>query len=247
MIAERLLERFLLIGRSFRLLIFVGSEKDGAEESSFDGGSVYDDGILLVVSGVAENGNNRIDAGGQLSEAQVLHGACRDQRFLRVLQDVGQSVHPDVEVGNVHSHGLFTHGALVSVTRRLVVIGKRNNRGANSQNHGRMNLAMRVRRTVGVFTLDKQSKTFNGWMGWGRERKNQCRKFTWRKSSGDMAIMAVSSSKVSMYSTTPVATSSCQLKLMYSRCLSMSTWRFFSNNLQFSTINNGRQIRPASV
>lgn len=45
----------------------------------------------------------------QLSEAQVLHGAGGDQRFLRVVQHVGQRVHPHVEVGDVDAHGLFTH------------------------------------------------------------------------------------------------------------------------------------------
>ena len=58
-----------------------------------------------------------------------------------------------MEVGNVDAHSLFTHSALVRVTRRLIVIGERNNRRTDSQDHGGMNLAVSVRRTVRVFTL----------------------------------------------------------------------------------------------
>ena len=57
--------------------------------------------------------------GGQLSEAQVLHGAGGDQRFLWVEEHVGLRVHPHVEVGDVDAHSLFTHSALVGVTGGL--------------------------------------------------------------------------------------------------------------------------------
>ena len=60
----------------------------------------------------------------QFSESEVLHGACGDQRLLRVVEDVGQSVHPYMEVGDVDAHGLLPHGRLVGVSRRLVVVGE---------------------------------------------------------------------------------------------------------------------------
>ena len=59
----------------------------------------------------------------QFSESEVLHGTCGDQRLLRVVQHMGQCVHTDVIVGNVHTHGLFSHSRLVCVTRRLLIIG----------------------------------------------------------------------------------------------------------------------------
>lgn len=55
----------------------------------------------------------------QLSEAQVLHGACGDERFLGVVQDVSECVHANVEVGDVDAHGLFSHGGLIRVPGRL--------------------------------------------------------------------------------------------------------------------------------
>lgn len=65
----------------------------------------------------------------EFSEAEVLHGASGDQRFLWVVEDVGKSVHTHMEVGDVHSHSLLAHGTLIRVTRRLVVIREWNNAG----------------------------------------------------------------------------------------------------------------------
>lgn len=55
----------------------------------------------------------------QLPKSKVLHGASSDQRLLRVVQYMGQCVHTDMEVGDVHTHSLFSHSRLVCVTRRL--------------------------------------------------------------------------------------------------------------------------------
>lgn len=60
----------------------------------------------------------------QLSEAQVLHGSRGDQRFLRVVQHVSQRVHPNVEVGDVDSHGLLPHSRLVRVPGGLDMTAK---------------------------------------------------------------------------------------------------------------------------
>ncbi len=40
---------------------------------------------------------------------------------------MGQRVHAHMEVGDVHAHGLLAHSRLVCVTRRLIMIGERNN------------------------------------------------------------------------------------------------------------------------
>ena len=45
---------------------------------------------------------------------------------------MGEGVHADVEVCDVHSHGLFAHGRLVGVTRRLVVVGEGDDAGTNT-------------------------------------------------------------------------------------------------------------------
>ena len=50
---------------------------------------------------------------------------------------MGQCVHAHMEVGDVDTHGLLAHGRLVCVTRRLVVIRKRDDGGTNTWSRGR--------------------------------------------------------------------------------------------------------------
>ena len=45
---------------------------------------------------------------------------------------MGQGVHADVEVGNVDAHGLLTHGGLVGVPGRLVVVGEGDDGGTHT-------------------------------------------------------------------------------------------------------------------
>ena len=45
----------------------------------------------------------------QLSESQVLHRPCGDERFLWIPEHMSQGVHTHMEVGDVDSHGLFAH------------------------------------------------------------------------------------------------------------------------------------------
>lgn len=126
-VTSRLFKGLFLISRSLGFLIFVRSEKDGPEEAAIHSGSVHDDRVFLVVTSVAENRYYRVDAGREFSEAQILHGTGGDERLLRIAQDVCQRVHSNVEVRDVDTHGLFTHSALIGVTRRLVVIREWNN------------------------------------------------------------------------------------------------------------------------
>lgn len=155
MIANGFFKGLFLIGGPLRFGIFIRSEKDGSEESSIDSRCVHDDRVFLVVPSIAQNGNDRIDAGRKLSESKILHRTSRHQRLLRITKDVGQGVHTDVEICDVHTHGLFSHGTLIRITRGLVVIRERDDGGAHSQNHCRMNFAMGVGGTVSVLSLKR--------------------------------------------------------------------------------------------
>mmetsp|Transcript_37572 Transcript_37572/g.94847 ORF Transcript_37572/g.94847 Transcript_37572/m.94847 type:complete len:646 (-) Transcript_37572:1836-3773(-) len=130
------------------LLVLVGAEEDGSEEASVDGALVHHERVLLVVPRVARDGHDGVDACGQLAELEVLHGARGDQRLLRVVQQEALCVHAVLVVGAVHAHGLLAHGGLVGVTRRLVVVGEGDDGRAHAQDHGRVDLAVRVRAAV---------------------------------------------------------------------------------------------------
>lgn len=55
-----------------------------------------------------------------------------------------QSIHTNLIVATVNSHGLFTHRTLIGISGRLIMIGERNNRCANAEDHRRMDLTVRV-------------------------------------------------------------------------------------------------------
>ena len=55
---------------------------------------------------------------------------------------MGLGVHAHLVVRRIDSHGLLTHSRLITVTGRLVVIWERNDGGADTENHGRMDLAV---------------------------------------------------------------------------------------------------------
>ena len=59
-----------------------------------------------------------------------------------------QSVHSHVEVGDVDTHGLLSHSALVSVPGGLVVVREGDDGRANTKNHGRVNFAVGPSATV---------------------------------------------------------------------------------------------------
>ena len=69
---------------------------------------------------------------GKFSEAKVLHRPGGDQWLLWIVKDVGKSVHTNVEIGNVDTHGLFAHGRLVRVSGRLVVVREGNDGGTHT-------------------------------------------------------------------------------------------------------------------
>ena len=139
-----LLERFLLIAHPFALDVAVGAVEARAKQAAIDGRRVHDHRVLLIVARVRGDGDDGVDAGGELAKPQVLHGAGGDERGLGVVEHVGQRVHAHVEIANVHAHGLFAHGGLVGVAGRLVVVREGDDRGADAENHRGMDLAVGV-------------------------------------------------------------------------------------------------------
>lgn len=67
---------------------------------------------------------------------------------------MGQGVHSDVEVRDVNSHGLFSHGRLVCVSGRLVVVREWNDGCAHAKNHGWVDFAMGPRLTIKAAVFD---------------------------------------------------------------------------------------------
>lgn len=132
------------------LRVLVRAVEDRPEETALDGGLVQDQRVLLVVARVAADRHHAVAAGRQLFEAQVGHGFGGHEGLLGVGEHVRGGVHALSVVADVHAHGLLAHSGLVGVSRRLVVVGERNDRGAHAQNHGGMDLAVRVGRAAAV-------------------------------------------------------------------------------------------------
>ena len=65
-----------------------------------------------------------------------------DHGFLRIDQRVQECIDAVLLVVTCGSHGLFTHGTLVRVSRRLVVVRIRNETGANAQQSERLDFQM---------------------------------------------------------------------------------------------------------
>lgn len=68
-------------------------------------------------------------------------------------------VHARQEVTGEDPHRLLTHRGLVGVTRRLVVVGKGNDRAHHAQNERRMDLA--VRPNLVVLQYEKRTTEHN--------------------------------------------------------------------------------------
>mmetsp|Transcript_10450 Transcript_10450/g.26294 ORF Transcript_10450/g.26294 Transcript_10450/m.26294 type:complete len:461 (-) Transcript_10450:2197-3579(-) len=146
----KLLIRHLVVAL---LLLAVRAVEHGPEKAAVDGGLVHDDGVFLVVSGVAADARHGVLPGWQLAEVEVLHRARRDQRLLRVEQQVRKRVHAQLVIGDVHAHGLLAHRTLIGVTRTLVVVRERNDTATDAENHTGMNLTVRVRGAVHLGAL----------------------------------------------------------------------------------------------
>lgn len=69
-----------------------------------------------------------------------------------------EGVHAKLVIRGIDSHGLLAHCGLISVARRLVMIGERYDTGTDAKYHARMNLGVRIRQRLRSITL----KVFNG-------------------------------------------------------------------------------------
>ena len=126
------------------LLVLIDGVVEAAHESSVERAAVEDDGVLLVVARVARDRDDGIGTTRHLVHVQDIHNLRLDDGALRRTQHVGIPVQALVVVGGIQSHRLLCHSRLISVTRRLVVVGQRDARRHVTENHMRMNLAVRV-------------------------------------------------------------------------------------------------------
>lgn len=126
------------------LCVVVSSIEDRTEESSLNAALVQHDGVLLVVARVASDGDDGVTPRAELFEVQEVHAARDDQGLLRVVQDMSQSIHSELVVAGINTHGLLSHGGLIGVPWRLVVIWEGNDACAHAQDHRRMDLTMSV-------------------------------------------------------------------------------------------------------
>mmetsp|Transcript_21736 Transcript_21736/g.71902 ORF Transcript_21736/g.71902 Transcript_21736/m.71902 type:complete len:279 (+) Transcript_21736:1366-2202(+) len=57
---------------------------------------------------------------------------------------MSQSVNSNLIIGGIDAHSLLAHSRLISITRRLIVVGERNNTRANTEDHCRVNLTVSI-------------------------------------------------------------------------------------------------------
>lgn len=69
-------------------------------------------------------------------------------------------VHTLGEIQGEHTHRLLTHGRLIGISRRLIVIRERNRRRHMTQNHVRVNLAVRVVLGSEILGLESNQQGF---------------------------------------------------------------------------------------
>ena len=136
--------KLLGVGPVGALLVLVALILDRPEYPSLDGLPVDDERVLLVEPRPAHDRNDDIDARRRVARVQYVVDARRDQGALRDRQHVRDGVHAYVVIETGNADGLLAHRRLVGVTRRLVVIGEWNERRAESVDHRRVELVVRV-------------------------------------------------------------------------------------------------------
>lgn len=129
----------VVIHHGWFFVCLVGSVEGGSEETTVDGGLVYDNGIFLVVPRETGDGCDCVDSEGDILRHDKLETSVGGEGDLRVVEDVEHRIHSEGEIRRVETHGLLTHGTLKCISWSLVVVSERNNRGADSQDHGGVN------------------------------------------------------------------------------------------------------------
>lgn len=117
-----------------------------ASVASVDGGLVEHDGVLDIVAGVGHDGDHGILTGGQLGEVEQVEDTRAHHRHHGVHEEVERrDVHALLLVAGDGSNGLLSHGALVGVSRRLVVVGIRDQRRDDAEDRHRVDFHVCVR------------------------------------------------------------------------------------------------------
>ena len=104
------------------LLILVGAVEDTAKPATLEERAVNHDRILLIISSIGHNRHHNILTRGHLLGSVELAHEGRHQRNLRIAQQVRHGVKALSVVQGIHPHGLLTHGRLIGISGRLVVV-----------------------------------------------------------------------------------------------------------------------------
>ena len=128
------------------LLILVHGVVETAKQPAIDCTAVHDDRIFLVVPSITGNGNNGIHSKGHGVHFEKVHASCLHNGAGQGAQNVCILVETLGKVCGVRAHGLLAHCRLIGVSRRLIVVRKRNRACHVSQQKRRMDLVVRMGR-----------------------------------------------------------------------------------------------------
>ena len=123
-------------------LVLVRSVKDRAKQTTVQRCPINHHGILLIVPSVRHNRDNNVVSARHVLCPVVFAHVRSHERTSRVAEQIAHRIQPLREIQSVHSHRLFSHRRLVRISRRLIVVRKRNIRTHRSNNRRRMNLQM---------------------------------------------------------------------------------------------------------
>ena len=137
------------------------------EQASVDRRLLDHKGVFLVV-GVCEDGHGNGDAWGGTGESDHAVDLGFKQGACRVRQDARLGIEPIGVVFVVYAYGLLAHARLEDIARSLIVVGERDDRGADAEHGGGIKLAMRVRLALGG--LFQHQRCGSLWRGWEQVR-----------------------------------------------------------------------------
>mmetsp|Transcript_40875 Transcript_40875/g.128065 ORF Transcript_40875/g.128065 Transcript_40875/m.128065 type:complete len:675 (-) Transcript_40875:1998-4022(-) len=121
-------------------------EHEAAAVAAVDAALVDDDGVLDVVARVRHDGHAGVLSARHLIEVDEVQHARRHHGLLRVHHGVEQRVDALVLVHGHRAHGLLAHGALVRISRGLVVVGEGDEPRDHAHDRERVDLQVRVAR-----------------------------------------------------------------------------------------------------
>mmetsp|Transcript_77725 Transcript_77725/g.166642 ORF Transcript_77725/g.166642 Transcript_77725/m.166642 type:complete len:298 (-) Transcript_77725:2120-3013(-) len=113
-------------------------------EATVHRGLIKHQRVLLVVSRVAHDKDHSVSACGHLAEPQVVHGPRADEGLHGVTHDARIGVHAMVEVRAEDTDGLLPHGRLEDIPRTHVMVREWDDGCADAEDHGGVDLGVRV-------------------------------------------------------------------------------------------------------